>query len=383
MPVLDVECVVGVDRQRADAPARDRRVVLERQDRPAGEVADVQRAVVGDMHVVQRGAAAVGTVLDVERAAGIDRQCGGAAAGDRSAVVKREDRPGGHGADVDGAVVLDLDAIQGRAVVAIALAHLDIELVAEVDGQRACAVAGDRGAVVEREDGAGAGVADVDGAVVGHIDAVQRRAAVAVIAAVLDVERAVGVDGQGAGAVAGDRGAVVEREDGAGIDVADVDGAVVGHIDAVQRRAAAAVIAAVLDVDHPRACDRQRAGGHRRAVFKDQRRLVRDLHVAAAADGDAVESAGRGGAVPAGDGLNEAAAARLQRAAGDGHADQVDDGAMTGRRDRAADIADAVVDFERSAVGRFQEAEIDDRGSRCRARAYGRTCRHRRCRRPD
>ena len=43
----------------------------------------------------------------------------------------------------------------------------------------------------------------------------------------LDVERAVGIDGQRAGAIAGDRGAVVEREDGAGGDVADVDRAVV------------------------------------------------------------------------------------------------------------------------------------------------------------
>ena len=149
---LDVDRAVGVDGHRADAAAGDRRVVLERQDRAARHVADIERAAIGDMHVVQRGAAAIGAVLDVERAAGMDRQRGRAAAVHRGAVIEREDRTGRGVADVDRAVVLDNDAIERRAIVAVVRPFLDGERVAEVDRQRAGAAAGDGRAVVKGQD---------------------------------------------------------------------------------------------------------------------------------------------------------------------------------------------------------------------------------------
>ena len=63
--------------------------------------------------------------------------------------------------------------------------------------------------------------------------------------------------------------------------------------------------------------------------------------------------------VPLG-GLDDAAAAAGKRAAGDGHAEELDHGIGVGSRDCAAGIGDAVVDLERAAVGRFQRAGIGD-----------------------
>ena len=104
------------------------------------------------MHVVKRGAAAIGAVHDVECAAGMDRQRGGAAAVDRGAIVEREDRTGGGVADVDRAIVLDNDAIDRRAIVAVVRPFLDGERVAEIDRHRAGAAAGDGRAVVKGQD---------------------------------------------------------------------------------------------------------------------------------------------------------------------------------------------------------------------------------------
>src|ERR1700734_1069697 len=105
-----------------------------------------------------------------------------------------------------------------------------------------------------------------------------------------------------------------------------------------------AVGAAVVDdLDLAGAFDRQAAAGHRRAGFKDQRRLVHNLDVAAAADGDAFEGAGRGRVVRIRDRLNEAAFIARHRAADNGGIGQIDDGAMARGDHLAADLADLLV----------------------------------------
>ena len=114
--------------------------------------------------------------------------------------------------DIDGAVVGDLDAVKRGAVTGAVAASFDIEFALSTDRQRAGTGAGDRGVVVEREDRAGCVRIDIDGGVVGDLDAVQRGAVAGAVAAGFNIEFVPGADRQLAGAGSSDRSVVVERD---------------------------------------------------------------------------------------------------------------------------------------------------------------------------
>ena len=141
------------------------------------------------------------------------RQLAGAASVIVGVVVEREDRAGCARIDIDGAFVGDLDAVKRGAVTGAVAAGFDIEFALGTDRQRAGAGSSDRSVVVECEDRAGCAQIDIDGAVVGDVDAVKRGAVAGALAAGFDIKFAFGTDRQLAGARSLDRGVVVERKD--------------------------------------------------------------------------------------------------------------------------------------------------------------------------
>ena len=84
------------------------------------------------------------------------------------------------------------------------------------------------------------------------------------------IEHAAGVDRQRT--VDEDRSAAIRRGIGSRVHVADVEGALVSDVDAVQRGAVIGTIGAVLDIEQARRTDRQRAAGYRAVVVENQRR---------------------------------------------------------------------------------------------------------------
>ena len=371
------------------------------------------------MAATVRSPSADAGVVERQRGVGVDlNEAGAVVVGHRRGLVERQRGVvGGVVQHLDGAVVGDVDVVQGVGGVGRGqqaggrdgqVAVADAGVVERQRGvgvdlnEAGAVVVGHRRGLVERQLGVvGRVVQHLDGAVVGDVDVVQgvggvgrgqqaggRDGQVAVAdAGVVERQRGVGVDLNEAGAVVvGHRRGLVERQRGVvGRVVQHLDGAVVGDVDVVQgvggvgrgqqaggRDGQVAVAdAGVVERQRGVGVDLNEAGavvvGHRRGLVERQLgvvgRVVQHLDGAVVGDVDVVQGVGGVG--------------RGQQAGGrDGQVAVADAGVVERQRgvgidlNQAAGVADQFVDQrqDRAASRRDQLATVAEAG-RVRDRA--------------